>query len=195
MAKQTEQVARADLVDGSEVTLHTHPGGGGIPGQLFLSAAGGFPSTTNGCGEPTKKEYGANGIDIYNLPFDKDSDEFAQWTVVMPSDWDAGTITAVFYWTCASGVGSAGQTAKFYLQGRSYGDNDVLDQAFGVAQGILDTWIADNELHVSAATPAITIAGAGASEVVQFRAYRDVSEDDLAGDALLLGVMITFTRS
>ena len=28
MAKQTEQVARADLVDGSEVTLHTHPGGG-----------------------------------------------------------------------------------------------------------------------------------------------------------------------
>ncbi|MHC1623456.1 MAG: hypothetical protein ACXQTR_02555 [Candidatus Methanospirareceae archaeon] len=161
-------------------------------GQLFLSAAGGWPSTTNGCEGPTKKEYGTNHVDIYHLAFDAAADEFAQWTVVMPSDWDGGTITAVFYWTYETG--SAGQTVKFYIQGRSYANDDALDQAFGTAVGVSDTAIAANDLHVSASTAAVTIAGAGASELVQFRVYRDVSEDDLAGDALLLGVMITFAR-
>jgi len=164
-------------------------------GQLFLTAAGGFPSTTNGCAEPDKKEYGTNDVDMYNLAFDNVSDEFAQWTVAMPSDWDAGTVTAVFYWTCATGNGSAAETVKFHIQGRSYADNDALDQAFGMDVGVLDTWIADNDLHTTSATGAATIVGAGASELVQFRIHRNTSEDTLHGDALLLGTMITFNRS
>jgi len=159
-----------------------------------LTAAGGWPSTTNGCAGADKKEYGTNGIDVFTLAFDKDSDEYAQWSVVMPSDWDGGTVTAVFYWTYATG--SATETVEWNCQGRSYANDEALDQAWGTAQAVSDTAIAAGDLHVSSATSAITLGGTpAASEFVQFRVHRDVSDDDLAGDALLLAVMITFTRS
>ena len=160
---------------------------------MFLTAAGGWHSTTNGCAEPTKLEYGTNDVDMYNMAFDTAADEFAQWTLGMPSDWNAGTITAIFYWTCAAG--GAGETVKWYIAGRSYADDDAIDQAFINPVGVLDTRIANNDVHISDATGNITITGAGASELVQFRVYRDVSEDTLTVDALLLGVMITYTRT
>lgn len=171
----------------------TGPSGPAPAGQIFLSAAGMWPSTTNGCALNSIKEYVTNDLDIYNLAFDKDSDEFAQATMIMPSDWNAGTVTAKFYWSTASG--GAAQTVKWYIQGVSLGDNEALDASWGTAVGISDTWQADAKLHITSATGAITIAGATASELVQFRVYRDISEDDLAGDALLHGVMIAFTRS
>lgn len=163
-------------------------------GQIILTAAGGWPSTTNGCADPVKIELATNKINLYVMDFDKDADEHAEWTVVMPSDWDGGTVTAVFYWTCTGGGGS--ETVEWNLQGRSFANDEALDQAWGTEQPIVDTWIADNDLHVSGATPAITLAGTpAASELVQFRAYRDVSGDDLGADARLIAVRITFTRS
>lgn len=163
-------------------------------GQLFLTAAGGWPSTTNGCAEPVKKEYVTNDVDIWNMAFDKDVDEFAQWTVAMPSDWDGGAVTAVFYWTYVDG--SAAQTVEWNCQGRSYANDEALDQVWGTEQAVSDAAIAAGDNHISSATPAITLAGTpAASELVQFRVFRDVSGDNLVGDALLLGVMITFTRS
>lgn len=131
---------------------------------------------------------------MYYLAFDQTNDEHAQWTVVMPSDYDAGTVTGVFYWTTQAG--GAAETVEWNLQGRSYADSDAIDQAWGTEQPISDTWIADNDVHITAATPAITLAGGpAASELVQFRVYRDVSGDDLGGDAWLLAVRVTFTRT
>jgi len=62
---------------------------------------------------------------------------------------------------------------------------------------VTDTLITANDVHISAATAAITLAGTpAASEFVQFRVYRDTgATDTLAGDARLLGVRITFTRA
>jgi len=131
---------------------------------------------------------------VYVLAFDKDADEFAQWTVAMPSDWDGGTVTAVFYWTYADG--SATETVEFACQGNSYANDEAIDLSWGTKQEVNDAAIAAGDVHISAATSAITLAGTpAAGELVQFRVYRDISEDDLAGDALLLGVMVTFTRS
>ena len=42
--------------------------------------------------------------------------------------------------------------------------------------------------------PELIMLGNGSNELVQFKVYRDVSEDDLGGDAKLIGVMIAFTR-
>jgi hypothetical protein len=155
---------------------------------IVLTAGGGFPSTTSGCGGPTKTEYGTNDVDMYSLDFDTSSDEFAQWTIAMPANWDAGTITARFYWTAASGSG----TVKFYLQGRSYANDDAIDQAMGTAVGVEDTLITAADVHITDATAAITITGATAGELVQLRVYRDVSEDTLDVDAKLLAVKIEY---
>jgi len=112
----------------------------------------------------------------------------------MPSDWDGGTVTVVFYW-CADSA--SGNSVVWGMQGRSYQDSDAIDQAFGAAQTVTDANNAQNDMNISAATAAITITGAGASESVQYRAYRDADNgsDNLDADARLIGVMITFSRS
>jgi len=164
-------------------------------GQIFLSAVGMWPSTTNGCSTNTQVELGTNDVDIYVLDFDAASEEYAQATLAMPSDWDASTVTAVFYWTHAATTTNFG--VVWGCQGRSYANSDALDQAFGTAQEIADTGGTTNDLFISSATSAITIAGATASELVQFRVYRDPTDgsDTMAIDARLIGAMITFGRA
>jgi hypothetical protein len=161
---------------------------------LILTAAGGWPSVTNGCAANALVELTTNKVAVYVLDFDATAVEYAQWTVVMPSDYDGGTVTAVFHWTAASGSGGV----MWGLAGVAYGNDDALDAAFGTPGEASDTLITANDEHISAATPAITIIGTpAASELVQFRVYRDPTDDadTLAVDARLLGVRITFTRA
>lgn len=157
---------------------------------VVLTGGGGWPSTTSGCAGPIKKEYTTNDIDLYSLNFDKDADEYAQWTFVFPDNWDGGTITAQFYW--GTTAGSATETVQWAIQGRCFGDDDAIDQSWGTQQSVSDTWIANGDVHITASTPAITLASAGAGKLVQIRVYRDVSEDNLNGDAELLGVKIEY---
>ena len=87
---------------------------------------------------------------------------------------------------------------RWGLQGRSYGNDEAIDQAWGTAQEVSDDWIANGDVHITSATPAITLAGTpAASELVQFRVYRNPghADDDHTGDALLLGVMVNYSRS
>jgi hypothetical protein len=163
-----------------------------VPDWIFLKAKDGWPSTTSGCAAVAAIEYVTNDVDLQVMAFDKDADEFAQWTTIMPY---AGTCTATFFWTCASGIGGEGATVQWVCQGRSYGNDDAIDQAWGDAQSVSDTWIADDDVHVSGATASITIPGATAGDLLQIRVQRDISEDDLNGDARLIGVLLTFTRS
>lgn len=161
-------------------------------GEIFLTAAGGWPSTTNGCATNTKNEYGTNDVDLYSLDFDGGSIEYAQWSVWMPDDWNGGTVTAEFIWTAPAGSG----TVIWGLQGRSYANDEAIDQAWGTAQEATDTLIATNDFHFSPTTAAITLAGTpAAGEFVQLRAYRDGATDTHAVDAKLLGVKVYYTRS
>jgi hypothetical protein len=113
----------------------------------------------------------------------------------MPSDYDGGTITAVFYWFAST---TSTSSVTWGLQGRSYGDNEAIDQAWGTAQEVNDANGGNNIINISSSTPAITLAGTpAASEFVQFRVYRDSANvnDTLAATARLLAVRITYTRA
>jgi len=165
----------------------------GMPGRAYLTGAGGWPSTTEGCAAAAKREYGTNDVDLYVLGFDKDADEFAQWTAKL-ADWDGGTITMQFVWTCTAGA--AAQTVEWNGQGRSYGDGEDIDQAWGAAVAVSDTWIGADKVHVSAESGAITLAGTPAlCELVHFRVFRDVSDDDLGCDGDLILVIVRYTRA
>jgi hypothetical protein len=112
----------------------------------------------------------------------------------MPSDYNGGTITAVFYW--AAGVVST-NSVVWGLAARAYADGDVLDAAFGTQQQVTDANQANDDVNISAATPAITIGGTpAAGNFVQFRANRDPANasDTLAATAELLAIRITYTR-
>lgn len=156
----------------------------------YIPAQGMFGATTSGAASG-QYESSSNKNNIKYLAFDTSSDEFAHFSIPSPSNWDAGTVTAKFYWTTESG--GAAETVTWGIQGVATANDDTLDVAYGTAQTVADTWTADDDLHVTSATSAITIAGSPvAGEWLDFRVYRDVSEDDLGGDAWLLGVRIEF---
>ena len=163
-------------------------------GQIFLSAAGMWPSTTAGCATNAKTESTTNDINIYTLDFDTTTQEHAEGGLAMPSDWNAGTITAQFYWTA---TGTSTNNVQWALQAVALGDLETIDATdFGTQQVASDAHSATAlQMQISGATPAITVAGTpAAGDYVAFRVFRDVANDNLAVDALLIGVMITYTR-
>jgi hypothetical protein len=158
--------------------------------NLWIPASAWIPKTTAGCGVDSR-ETTTNDQNFDELLFDTGSDELADALVVMPSNYNNGTVTARFYWTAASGSGGV----AWGIQGRAFANDDALDTAAGTAQLVTDTLIAANDMHITSATSAVTIGGTpAASTPIQFTIYRDVSDagDDLAVDARLLGVEIIF---
>jgi len=110
---------------------------------------------------------------------------------VMPSNYNNGTITARFYWSASSGSGGV----AWGISGRAYGDDDPIDAASGTRVVVADTFIAANDVHVTSATSAVTIAGTpAANKAVNFQIVREVgnASDTLGVDARLLGVEIIF---
>jgi hypothetical protein len=166
---------------------------GGGSTNVWIPAAQWIPRTTTGCGIDSR-ELSTNKINTDELLFDAGTDEFAQCMIVMPSNWNAGTITAKFHWTASTGSGDV----IWGLSGRAYANDDALDQAQGTAQTVTDTLTATNDLDISSATGAITLGGtAAAGNPVIFEVYRDANAggDTLAADARLLGVEISYTAA
>jgi hypothetical protein len=162
---------------------------------LFLTASGMVPATTNGAAQ-NKNVAATNVQNFYSLDFDQTTQEFAHAVVAMPSDWNGGTVTAKFYWTQ---TGTTASGIVWALEGRSYGDAETIDQAYGTAQQIVDTATTTaSQAQITDPTPAITIGGTpAAGELVMFRVKRVPADgsDVLARDGMLLGVMISYTRA
>lgn len=168
-------------------------GGGTSITNVWIPAAQWIPRTTTGCGVDSR-EQATNKINTDELRFDPSTNWFAQCIVVMPSNWNAGTVTAKFHWTAASGTGNI----IWGLSGRAYADGNALDQAMGTAQTVTDTLITANAEHITSATAAITLGGtAAAGNAVIFELYRDAAAvgDTLATDGRLLGVEIGYTSA
>jgi hypothetical protein len=166
---------------------------GGGSTNVWIPAAAWIPRTTTGAGIDSR-ELSTNKINTDELLFDAGTDEFAQAMIVMPNNWNAGTVTAKFHWTASTGSGDV----VWGLQGRAYANDDALDQAMGTAQTATDTLTATNDVDISPATSAITLGGTSASgNPVIFQVYRDADAagDTLAVDARLLGVEISYTSS
>lgn len=161
--------------------------------MVWIPASSMIPCTTDGA-EASTEEYGTNDIDLDVLAFDGGAtEERAQFTMVMPPTWDRSTIKAVFYWSNASGA-SASDTVEWAIKAGALSNDDAIDAALGTAQVISDTLIAAGDLHVTSATPAITVGGTPAlGDLVQFEVYRNTDgTDDMEEDAWLIGVLIQY---
>ena len=109
----------------------------------------------------------------------------------MPSNYNNSTITARFYWTASSGSGGV----AWGISGRAFGDDDPIDAATGTRIVVTDTLLAANDVHVTAATSAVTIDGTpAANKAINFQISRVVADsaDTLAVDARFLGAEIIF---
>jgi hypothetical protein len=159
---------------------------------IWVPAVAMYPNSTNGCADIAQVEL-SNGPEIKNLAFDKDSDEFAQFSVAFPKSWNEGTVTFQAFFTADST--NTGTTA-WGLSGVAISDDDSCNTAFGTqvvatAKAMSGT---ANDLAVANESGAVTIAGTpAAGDQVFFQISRDVSADSLTADAKLLGIKLFFT--
>jgi len=159
---------------------------------IWVPAAAMRPTSANGCAAITDVVTSANQPDMQVLDFDKDNDEHAQFQIMFPKSWNLGTIQYQVVW-----AGIAATTGvSWFLQGVAVSDNDSIDVAYGTAvESQDDAQGAVEEVLVSPAAT-VTIGGTPAdNDLCFFRIYRDISDsdDDMSGDARLIGIRILFT--
>lgn len=137
---------------------------------------------------------GSNGVMRQTFDFDDATDEKVQFSIAMPKGWNEGTVSVVFEWTANATSGDV----IWAVEAVAVGDDDALDATFGTAATATDTM--KGTAYDLATSPAatLTIGGTPAEEdVCFFRVYRDANAggDTLTGDAMLLGVKITYTTN
>jgi hypothetical protein len=166
--------------------------------NIYIDAGAMVECTTNGA-EAKTNEYGSNDIDMDCFAFDGGAtEERVQFKLVMPEDWDRSTIKAKFFWGSATGS-TAGDTVEWGIKAGALSDDDAIDAALGTPQVISDTLLVNDgtDMHVSGATPALTVAGSPAlGDMIVFEVYRNTDgTDDMTEDAWLFGVMIQYKRT
>jgi len=186
-------VSAAAGSQGSKITrdeLRIAMGPGGST-NLWIPSSEMIPRVTTGC-SINSLETTTNDVNYDILEFDAATAQYAQFALVMPTNWNAGTVTFKPHWTAASGSGDV----IWGLQGRAFANDDALDQAFGTAQTSTDTLTAAVDLCIGPASSAITIAGSpAAGNLTYFQFYRDAAAggDTLGVAAQLIGIEITFS--
>lgn len=159
--------------------------------QIIVTAASLWNSLTNGASGISQIETTTNKVNTFVDDFLQSVQSFAEFDIELPSSYSGGAVTATFYWMANS---ASTNSVVWGCQGRAYADGDALDQAFGTAVEVTDANHGTNDVNISAATAAITLAGApAAGQHAQFRIYRLGSgADNLLATARLLAVVIDF---
>jgi hypothetical protein len=160
---------------------------------IWVPASAMTPKAVNGAAQGTY-DSGSNDVTIPTLDFDSATGEFAQFSIGMPKSWDEGTVTFIPYWTNTGGT--AAQTLRWTLAGVAVSNDDTLNAAMGTAGNSDDVVLAQNDLHIGPTSSAITIGGTPAEgDLVIFQVGRDVANDNMVGDALLVGIKLLITTN
>ena len=192
MAATTMDLSSNAVIDG---TLTVGGAAAKVAGKetIWIPSSAMQPTTSNGCSALTTVETTSGRPDMVVLDFDKDSDEFAQFSIAFPKSWNEGTVTFQYFW---SGL-AATTGVVMKLDGVAVDNNGTIDVAYGTAVSLLDdAQGAVEELNVSAESNAVTIAGSPAVDnLCFFRIGRNVGDgnDDMAGDCRLHGIKLFFT--
>jgi len=177
--------------------LNTALSDGAIFGKqtIYVPRAAMIPATTSGAA-PGQIETTAGQPDIFTLDFDASADEYAQFNIAFPKQWNEGTITFRAFWASTAADTDG---VSWALQGVAVADNGSIDVAYGTAIVVDDAnQGAAEELLITAESGAVTIAGTpGEDEQVFFQVFRDVSDsnDTATEDAGLLGVQLFWTNN
>jgi len=164
--------------------------------EIQVGAGSMRPSITNGAAI-ADAEMTTNKNNYTFMDFsDSGGKLYAEFDFILPSDYNASTITYKVHWTANS---TSTNSAVFGLQLVAIADDGTLDVAWGTAQEVTDANKSTAyDLNISPASSALTIAGTpAAGERVSCRFYRDSGNgsDTLAATARVLGIVISYTRS
>jgi len=165
---------------------------------LMIVASSLKGTTTNPAGDtdglPESAESSTNKVNYDYMAFDTSTEQNAFVEFPFPKAWDEGTITFRAYWTNTGGASS--ETVVWGVKGVALSNDAAIDTAWGTEVTVSDTWIAQNDLHITSDSAAITIGNSPAEgDLVMLNIARKTGSDDMAGDARLIAVAFEFTRS
>lgn len=149
------------------------------------------PSVTGGCAALASIASGANQPDIVTLNFDAVTQEYAQFSIPMPSSWNRSTVTFVPIWSHASTTTNFG--VAWTLQAVAVSNDDPIAVAFGTAVASVDTGGTTDDIYFGPESSPITVGGSPQSgDMVLFRVSRDTGNggDTMAIDARLHGIVL-----
>lgn len=160
--------------------------------DIWVGASSMWPRATNGCAALARTEMATSLVNLQTLDFDQTTQEFAQFCVQLPRNYNNGTITFLVHWTASAGSGGV----VWSLQGGAYSNDDALTTALGTAVTVSDTLITANDNHITSRSTAVTIAGTPADlDLLYFQISRVTGDgsDTLTADAKLIGISIELT--
>ncbi|MGZ8432763.1 MAG: hypothetical protein ACXWYM_00265 [Candidatus Binatia bacterium] len=162
-----------------------------IPAQAWV------PAETNGATAFDTLEVSAGTVMAKHLSFNKSTQQYAEFSMCLPKQWNNSTITFQAVWTTSADTST--NAVIWELSATSAADNDAVNPAFGTAIPVTDNnQGASARTLISAESAAVTIAGSPASgEYQTFRISRKAADagDTLDASALLLGVNIFITTN
>jgi hypothetical protein len=99
------------------------------------------------------------------------------------------------YWTNAAGLTT--ETVSWGLSVGAYTDDDPLDTTdLGTEVRVSDTWLAQNDLHKTAESSAVTVGNTPIDDDLLIgQIVRSVANDNMTGDVTLLGIKVFLTTS
>jgi hypothetical protein len=126
------------------------------------------------------------------LDFNDTTDQSAQVTLMLPSDWNSsGAIDVRFKWFAAATSGNVIWTAAVVC----VADNELDNPAFETAGTVTDTANVTEALRLNDATIAgLTKATCAAGELMHLKITRDADTDTMSGNARLVGIELTYRR-
>lgn len=154
-----------------------------------------FPATTSPSGNATQLEYGTNDVDIWYLPFDKTTQEYAVARFILPKGYDYNNAKVKFQFGWTMEAGATG-TVVWGAQAIVVGNIENYDSEWSTAVEVTDTMVggATGHRHTSDWTDALTPTnlGNGGEELI-IRIYR--KQGTLDRDALLTSVTVALMVS
>lgn len=179
---------QADAITPSAIGAMPHG-----PQHFWIGAGAMAPRTTAGAA-PGKREYATNDTIADYYAFDSASEEGVSFNCVMPDDWDRGTLKFKFVWDADTGA-SANDGVTWGVSVQAISNGDPMDSAFGASVDTDDLVIGVGYKH-DVTSAAVTVSGTPAlGDLILFEFTRVVGDahDDMAEDALLLGVQVQYT--
>jgi hypothetical protein len=165
----------------------------GVPREFWVSAAAFAPRATDGAALASTT-YATNNHFLDQYDFDDEIEEAIEALFSLPDAWDRGTIKARVYWGAGSGSGDV----VWGLSAGALSDDDAIDAPLGTEQTITDTLLAAGDMHITEASPALTVGGSPAlNDAVLFRVARKAANgsDTVAVDAKFFGLKIQYLES
>lgn len=165
--------------------------------SIVLTGAGGteFSATT------TKRLMDLGGVGTtrtYVLDYRDNgtASSSAQWQIVMPDNWDAGTVNAIFYMTATTTSASSGR-CTMCIRGASFTSSDAFTGdkwGTSVCQNLAQTTA--NGLEIGTSTAAITVGNTpAAGDVVNWEVWRNSNDDGRANYCGLVSVKIEYSTN